>query len=69
MDEAGRFALRLSTAGELLRIDQLRPDPPHSAPHQLELFEHTGEGSCPIRQRCWDEKSTRNIGVIQPVNV
>ena len=43
LDEAGRSALRdhLFTAGELLRMDQLRPDPDQSAPHQLDLFEHT----------------------------
>ena len=41
LDEAGRSALRdhLFTAGELLRMDQLRPDPDRSAPHQLDLFE------------------------------
>ena len=34
LDEAGRSALRdhLFTAGELLRMDQLRPDPERSAP-------------------------------------
>ena len=43
LDEAGRSALRdhLFTAGELLRMDQLRPDPDQSAPHQLDLFENT----------------------------
>ena len=43
LDEAGRSALRdhLFTAGELLRMDQLRPDPDRSAPHQLDLFENT----------------------------
>ena len=41
LDEAGRSALRdhLFTAGELLRMDQLRPDPERSAPRQLDLFE------------------------------
>lgn len=42
LDEAGRSALRdhLYTAGELLRMDQLRPDPDLSVlnPDQLELF-------------------------------
>lgn len=42
LDEAGRSALkdRLYTAGELLRMDQLRPDPSLfvSNPDQLELF-------------------------------
>lgn len=42
LDEAGRSALgdHLYTAGELLRIDQLRPDPALSAldPDQLQLF-------------------------------
>ena len=42
LDEAGRTALRdhLYTAGELLRMDQLRPDPAVSQldPHQVELF-------------------------------
>jgi predicted ATPase len=44
LDEAGRSALRdhLFTAGELLRMDQLRPDPNQSTPHQLDLFERTG---------------------------
>ena len=43
LDEAGRTALRdhLFTAGELLRMDQLRPDPERSAPRQLNLFEST----------------------------
>ena len=43
LDEAGRSALRdhLFTAGELLRMDQLRPDPDRSVPHQLDLFEST----------------------------
>ena len=43
LDEAGRSALRdhLFTAGELLRMDQLRPDPGRSAPRQLDLFEST----------------------------
>ncbi len=44
LDEASRSALRdhLFTAGELLRMDQLRPDPDRSAPqHQLDLFEST----------------------------
>ncbi|MDE0445318.1 MAG: AAA family ATPase [Spirochaetaceae bacterium] len=41
LDEAGRTALRdqLFTAGELLRMDQLHPDPEQSAPRQLDLFE------------------------------
>jgi predicted ATPase len=42
LDEAGRSALRdhLYTAGELLRMDQLRPDPKRvlSHPDQLDLF-------------------------------
>ena len=42
VDEAGRSALRdhLYTAGELLRMDQLRPDPRESIlhPDQLQLF-------------------------------
>ena len=43
LDEAGRSALRdhLFTAGELLRMDQLRPDPEQAAPHQLDLFAST----------------------------
>lgn len=42
LDDAGRSALRdhLYTAGELLRIDQLQPDPKLSAPQQLDLFAH-----------------------------
>ena len=40
LDDAGRSALRdhLYTAGELLRMDQLRPDPDQSCPKQLDLF-------------------------------
>lgn len=40
IDFAGREALRkrLYTAGELLRMDQLRPDPAQSRPTQLDLF-------------------------------
>ena len=40
LDEAGRSMLRehLFTAGELLRIDQLVPDPERSTPRQLNLF-------------------------------
>jgi predicted ATPase len=40
LDEAGRSVLRdhLYTAGELLRMDQLRPDPELSQPRQIELF-------------------------------
>ena len=43
LDEAGRSALRdhLFTAGELLRMDQLHPDPERSAPRQLDLFENS----------------------------
>ena len=41
LNEAGRSALRdhLFTAGELLRMDQLPPDPDQSVPRQLDLFE------------------------------
>ena len=41
LDEAGRSALHdhLFTAGELLRMDQLLPDPDQSVPRQLDLFE------------------------------
>jgi predicted ATPase len=42
LDDAGRSALRdhLYTAGELLRMDQLRPDPSAASlrPDQLDLF-------------------------------
>ena len=40
LDDAGRSMLRnhLFTAGELLRIDQLTPDPELSTPRQLNLF-------------------------------
>jgi predicted ATPase len=40
LDAAGRETLRehLYTAGELLRMGQLRPDPLLSQPRQLELF-------------------------------
>ncbi len=40
LDEAGRSALRehLFTAGELLRMDQLTPDPALSRPTQLSMF-------------------------------
>ena len=43
LDEAARSALRdhLFTAGELLRMDQLRPDPDQPTPPQLDLFEET----------------------------
>ena len=43
LDETGRSALRdhLFTAGELLRMDQLRPAPDWSAHRQLDLFEET----------------------------
>ena len=49
LDEAGRSALHdhLFTAGELLRMDQLRPDPQRSAPRQLDLFEHTHRNKQP----------------------
>ena len=42
LDEAGRSALRdhLFTAGELLRMDQLLPDPDQPVPRQLDLFEN-----------------------------
>ena len=67
LDEVGRSALhqRLFTAGELLTMGQLRPNPADSASRELELFEH----STPIRQRHWDMQSTQNIRGIQPVNV
>ena len=41
LDETGRSALHdhLFTAGELLRMDQLLPDPDQSVPRQLDLFE------------------------------
>ncbi len=41
LDEAARSAIHdhLFTAGELLRKDQLRPDPAQSAPPHLDLFE------------------------------
>lgn len=44
LDAAGREALRerLYTAGELLRMGQLRPDPASCQPRQLELF---GDGA------------------------
>ena len=40
LDEVGRSVLRdrLFTAGELLRTDQLRPDPDSASPGQIELF-------------------------------
>ena len=40
LDHPGRSALRdrLFTAGELLRMDQLRPDPDSASPGQIELF-------------------------------
>lgn len=45
LDEAGRSALHdhLYTAGELLRLDQLRPDPSASRPENLDLFGPTRE--------------------------
>jgi hypothetical protein len=41
LDPTGRSVLRdhLYTPGELLRLDQLRPDPELSQPKQLELFD------------------------------
>lgn len=44
LDEAGRNALRdhLYTPGELLRLDQLRPDPKLSRPTQPDLFSREG---------------------------
>ncbi len=44
LDAPGREALRehLYTAGELLRMDQLAPDPVASRPHQLQLFGREG---------------------------
>ena len=41
LDEAGRSMLKehLFTAGELLRMDQLRPGPNLRSPNQLELFD------------------------------
>ena len=41
LDDAGRTALRerLFTAGELLRMDQLAPDPERATPAQLNLFQ------------------------------
>ena len=46
LDEAGRSSLRdhLFTAGELLRIDQLRPDPNQSSQFRLDLFETADKG-------------------------
>lgn len=40
LDDAGRQALRerLYTAGELLRMNQLQPDPLAASPRQLNLF-------------------------------
>ena len=40
LDHAGRSTLRdrLFTAGELLRMDKLRPDPASASPGQIELF-------------------------------
>ena len=45
LDEAGRSALRehLFTAGELLRMDQLTPDPALSRPTQLSMFGRGGD--------------------------
>ena len=53
LDEAGRTTLRdqLFTAGELLRMDQLRPDPEQSAPRQLDLFEHKKQSFGSVRRR------------------
>ena len=51
-DETGRSALRdhLFTAGELLRMDQLHPDPERSAPRQLDLFANARPGPRPVRK-------------------
>ena len=55
LDDAGRSALRdhLFTAGELLRMDQLHPDPERSAPRQLDLFEraHNAPRCCDLLGR------------------
>lgn len=50
LDEADRSVLRdhLFTAGELLRMDQLRPDPELSHPRQLDLF---GPAACSLSPR------------------
>ena len=45
LDHAGKSLLRerLYTAGELLRLNQLSPDPVASQPRQLDLFERAAE--------------------------
>ena len=71
LDEAGRSALRdhLFTAGELLRMDQLHPDPERSAPRQLDLFSHASKYRSPLRQGDWGTKSGLTVGGVQPINV
>ncbi|MCY4481606.1 MAG: AAA family ATPase [Spirochaetaceae bacterium] len=62
LDDAGRSALRdhLFTAGELLRMDQLHPDPAQSAPRQLDLFERAH--SAPDAVTCLAERRAELIG-------
>ena len=71
VDEAGHAALRdhLFTAGELLRMDQLRPDPDRLAPRQLDLFFHTAKFRSPYRQGNWGKQSGLSVGGTQPINV
>ncbi len=62
LDDAGRSALRdhLFTAGELLRMDQLHPDPERSAPRQLDLFERAH--NAPDGVTCLAERRAELIG-------
>ena len=71
LDEAGRSALQdhLFTAGELLRMDQLLPDPDQWVPRRLNLFEHTDGGSGPDPRRYSGKNTIPNLGGIQSVNV
>ena len=71
LDESGRSALHdhLFTAGELLRMDQLLPDPDRWVPRRLNLFEHTDGGSGPDARRYSGKKTIPNLGGIQSVNV
>ena len=62
LDETGRSALgdHLFTAGELLRMDQLRPDPDRSAPRHLDLFEY--RHADPVAVACLAERRAELIG-------
>ena len=71
LDEAGRSALRdhLFTAGELLRMDQLRPDPERSAPRHLDLFGNASTGPRTLPQCNLGNNRTPHLEGHKPRNV